>query len=94
MGSTRPLYIRPDLRVRSRTSTDTNRTPGMGPGPLCVGSGSLTTGSQGSGTKSTQTLVKARWGSGADTCPDHTAYASAPHSGGDLLLPRGQLPVT
>jgi hypothetical protein len=25
-----------DLRVRSRTSTSTNRTPGLGPGPLCV----------------------------------------------------------
>jgi hypothetical protein len=71
----------------------TNWTPGMGHRPLCVGSGPLTTGSQCSGTKSTRTLVKARRGSGADTCPDHTAYASAPRSGGDLLLPRGQLPV-
>jgi hypothetical protein len=29
----------------------TNRTAGMGPGPLCVGSGPLTTGSRDSGTE-------------------------------------------
>jgi hypothetical protein len=53
-----------DLWVRSRTSTGTNRTPGMGPGPLCVGSGPLTAESQDSGTKNTWTLIKTRRGSG------------------------------
>jgi hypothetical protein len=50
----------------------------MGSGPLCVGSGSLTAGSRDSGAKNTQALIKARRGSGADTCPDLTVYASAP----------------
>jgi hypothetical protein len=89
-----PYIYEPDLRVRSRTSTGMNRTPGMSPGPLCVGSGPLTIGSRDSGTKSTQTLIKARWGSGADTCLDHAVYASAPCSGGDPMLPRGPLPET
>jgi hypothetical protein len=44
--------------------------------------------------KNTQALIKARRGSRADTCPDHTVYASAPRSGGDPMLPRGLLPVT
>jgi hypothetical protein len=89
-----PCIYRPDLRVRSRTSTGANRTPGTGPGPLCVGSGPLTVGSRDSGTKNTQALIKTRRRSGADTCPDHTVYASAPRSGGDPMLPRGLLPVT
>jgi hypothetical protein len=89
-----PCIHRPDLRARSRTSTGTNRTPGTGPGPLCEGSEPLTAGSRDSGTKSTRTLVKARRGSGADTCPDHKVYASAPCSGGDPMLPHGPLPVT
>jgi hypothetical protein len=72
----------------------TNRTPRTGPGPLCVGSGPLTAGSRDSGTQNTQALVKAKRGSGADTCPDHIVYASAPRSGGDPMLPRGPLPVT
>jgi hypothetical protein len=76
-----PCIYRPDLRARSRTSTGANRTPGTGPGPLCVGSGPLTAGSRDSETKNTQAFIKARRGSGADTCPDHTAYASAPRSG-------------
>jgi hypothetical protein len=63
-----PCLYGPDLRVRSRTSTDANRTPWMGPGPLCVGSGPLTTGSRDSGTKNTRTLLKTKRGSGADTC--------------------------
>jgi hypothetical protein len=70
------------------------RTPGMGPGPLCVGSGPLIAGSRDFETKNTQALITARRGSGADTGPDHTAYASAPRSGGDPMLPRGRLPVT
>jgi hypothetical protein len=71
-----------------------NRTPRMGFEPLYVGSGPLTAGSQDSGAKNTQALIKARRGSGADTCPDHTVYASAPRSGGDPMLPRGLLHVT
>jgi hypothetical protein len=55
-----PCIYGPDLRERSRTSTGTNRTPWMGPRPLCVESGPLTTGSRDSGTKNTRTLLKAR----------------------------------
>jgi hypothetical protein len=88
-------YIRgPNLRIRSGTSMGASRTPKMGSGPLCVGSGPLSAGSRDSGTKSTQALIKARRGSGADTCPDHIEYAPAPRSGGDPMLPRGRLPVT
>jgi hypothetical protein len=66
----------------------------MGSGPLCVGSGPLTAGSRDPGTKNTQALIKARLGSGADTCPDHTVYASAPRSAGAPMLPRGMVHVT
>jgi hypothetical protein len=90
MGSVGPLYI----RVRPKASTGTSRTPGMGPGPLCVGSGPLTAGSRNSEIKSTRALIKTRRGSRADTCPGHAVYASAPRSGGDPMLPRGLLPVT
>jgi hypothetical protein len=83
-----------DLGAGSRTSVGTDRTPGMGLEPLCVGSGPLLVGSRDSGTKSTRTLLKGRRGFGADTCPNHTVYASAPRSGGDPMLPRGPLPVT
>jgi hypothetical protein len=48
-----PCIYRPGLRVRSRTPTDTNRTPRMGSGSLYVGSGPLTAGSRDSGTEST-----------------------------------------
>jgi hypothetical protein len=89
-----PCIYGPDLRAGSRTSTGTNQTPGMGPGPLCVGFGPLTAGSRDSGTKNTQALIKARRGSGADTCPDHTVYVSAPRSGEVPMLPCGLLPVT
>jgi hypothetical protein len=89
-----PCIYGPDLRAGSRTFAGTNRTPGTGPEPLCVGSEPLTVGSRDSETKNTQTLIKARQGSGADTCPDHTACASAPRSGGDPMLPRGLLLVT
>jgi hypothetical protein len=82
-----------DLRAGSRTSASTDRAPETGPGPPCVGARSLTTRSRDS-RRSTRTLIKARRGSGVDTCPDHIAYASAPRSGGDPMLPRGQLPVT
>jgi hypothetical protein len=71
-----------------------SRTFRMGSEPLCVGSGPLSAGSRDSGTKNTQALIKARRGSGADTCPNHTVYDSAPRSGGDPMLPRGLLPVT
>jgi hypothetical protein len=89
-----PYVYRPDLRVRPRTSMGANRTPRMGSEHLCVGSGPLTTGSRDSETKNTQDLIKARQGSRANTCPDHTVYASAPRSGGAPMLPRGLLPVT
>jgi hypothetical protein len=88
-----PYMYGPDLGAGSRTSADTGRTPRTGPGPLYVGSGPLSVGYRDSGIKSTWTLVKARRGSGADTCPDHTVYASAPRSGRDPMLPRGPLPV-
>jgi hypothetical protein len=89
-----PCIYRPGLRVRSRTSTGTNRTPRMGSGPLCVGSGPLTVGSLDSGTENTQALIKAKRGSGAYMCPDLIVYASAPRPGGNPLLPRGLLHVT
>jgi hypothetical protein len=89
-----PCVYGPDLPARSRTSTGANRTPEADPGPLCVGSRPLTTGSRDYETKNTQALIKARWGSEANTCPDHTTYAPAPCSGGAPMLPRGTLPVT
>jgi hypothetical protein len=89
-----PCIYRPDLRVRSRTSTGANPTPRMGSGPLYVGSGPLTAGSRDSGTESTQALIKARRGSGAGTCLDLTIYASAPRSGGAPMLPHGVVRVT
>jgi hypothetical protein len=55
----RPLYIQTGPRVRSKISTGANRTPRTGPGPPCVGSEPLTVGSQDSGTKNTQALIKA-----------------------------------
>jgi hypothetical protein len=88
-----PYIYRPDPRIRSRTSTGASQTPGTGPGPLYVGSRPLTAGSQDSGTKNTQTLIKAMRGSRADMCPDRTVCASAPRSGGDPMLPRGLLLV-
>jgi hypothetical protein len=60
-----PCIYGPDLRAGSRTSAGTDRTPGMGPGPLCVGSGQLSAGPRDSGTKNTQALIKATRGSGA-----------------------------
>jgi hypothetical protein len=85
-----------NLRARIRTSTGTKQTPGRVPDgrtPQGGGSGPLTVGSRDSKAKNTQALIKAERGSGADTCPDHIAYASAHRSGGDLMLPRAQLPV-
>jgi hypothetical protein len=58
------------------------------------GSGLLTVGSRDSKAKNTQTLIKARRESDADTCPDHTASAPTPRTGEDPMLPRGLLPVT
>jgi hypothetical protein len=66
----------------------------MGSGPLYAGSGPLTAGSRDSGTENAQALIKARRGSGANTCPDLIVYASAPRLGGDPMLPRGLLHVT
>jgi hypothetical protein len=59
-----------------------------------VGSGPLTAGSQDSRIENTQDLIKARRGSGADTCPDLTVYASPPYSGEAPMLPRGMEHVT
>jgi hypothetical protein len=39
-------------------------------------------------------LTQGQTGSGADMCPDHTVYSSAPRPSGDPMLPRGPLPVT
>jgi hypothetical protein len=89
-----PWIHSPNLRAGSRTSASADWTPGTGSGPPCVGPRSLTTRSRDSRRRSTQTLIKARRRSGADTCPDHIAYASTPRSGGDPMLPRGQLSVT
>jgi hypothetical protein len=76
-----------DLHGRVPDPWDGSRTP------LC-GVRATPTGSQDSGTKNTQALIKARRGSGADTCRDHTVCTSAPRSGGNPMLPRGLLPVT
>jgi hypothetical protein len=89
-----PRMYRLDLRAGSRTSVEIDRTPRTGPGPLCVGSGPPSAGSRDSGTKNTQALIKARRGPGADTCPDHTMYTSAPRPGGAPMLQHGLLPVT
>jgi hypothetical protein len=83
-----------DPRARFKTSTGTNQTTGTGPGPPQEGSGPLTVGSWDSKEKNTQALIKARRGSGANTCPDHTSTAPTPRSGGDPMLPHGLLPVT
>jgi hypothetical protein len=89
-----PCIYRPGLWVRSRTSTGSNRTPRMGSRPLYEGSELPTAGSRDSWPKNTQALIKARRGSGADTCPDLIVYASAPSPGGDPMLPRGLLHMT
>jgi hypothetical protein len=89
-----PCIYRPSLWVRSRTPTGADQTPRMGSGPLCVGSGPLTVGSRDSGIENTQALIKARRGSGADTCPDLIVYTSAPRPGGDPMLSCGLLHVT
>jgi hypothetical protein len=62
--------------------------------PSRGGSGPLTVGSRDSKAKNTQAVINAKRGSGADTCPDHTACAPTPRSGGDPMLPRGLLHVT
>jgi hypothetical protein len=58
------------------------------------GSGLLTVGSRDPKAKNTQALIKARRGSDANTCPDHTSCAPTPRLGRDPMLPRGLLPVT
>jgi hypothetical protein len=89
-----PCIYRPRLRVRSRTPTGANQTPRMGFEPLYVGSRPLIAGSRDSGTENAQALIKARRGSGADTCPDLIVYASAPRPGGDPMLPHGLIHMT
>jgi hypothetical protein len=76
-----------DLHRYKLDPWDRSRTPQEG-------SGLLTVGSRDSKAKNTQALIKARQGSGADTCPDHTVSTPTPCSGGDPMLPRGLLPVT
>jgi hypothetical protein len=63
-----PWIHRPDYRAGFRLLTVGSRL-------LTVGSGLLTVGSRDSKAKNSQALIKARRGSGADTCPDHTACA-------------------
>jgi hypothetical protein len=70
--SARPLGKVQNLHERGRTPGTSPRTP-----TLWAGSGPLTARSQDSQAKDTQALIKVRRGSGADTCLDHTAYASA-----------------
>jgi hypothetical protein len=76
-----------DLHRYKPDPWDGSRTPREG-------SGLLTVGSRDSKAKNTQALIKARWGSDADTCPAYTASTPTPRSGGGLVLPRGLLPVT
>jgi hypothetical protein len=66
---------------------DGSRTPQEGSGPLSVGP-------RDAKEKNTQALVKARQGSGADTCPNQAADAPTPRSGGGPMLPRDISPVT
>jgi hypothetical protein len=89
-----PLYIQTGPPGKVPDLHGCKLDPRMGSGPLCVRSGPLTVGSQVSGIENTQALIKARRGSGADTCPDLTVYASAPRSGGAPMLPRGMVHVT
>jgi hypothetical protein len=64
---------------KCRTPIRTDRTSGQGPeppracpGPLCRVRATHSK-VRDSGAKNTQALTKARQGSGADTCLDHTA---------------------
>ena len=92
--STGPLYMRVGPPSKVQDPHEHKPDPRMGSGPLYVGSGTLTAGSQDSGTENTHALIKARRGSGADTCPDLIVYTSAPRPGGDPMVPRGLLRVT
>jgi hypothetical protein len=82
------------------TSGRGSRPPQVQNGPLgwvpdlSGGSGPLTVGSRDPKAKNTQALIEAMLGSGADTCPDHTACTPTPPSGGDPMPPRGPLLVT
>jgi hypothetical protein len=90
-----PLDTQPEPSGRVQDLPEsTDRTPETGPGPPYVGPRSLTTRSRDSRRRSTQTLLKAKWGSGANTCLDRIEYVPAPRSGGDPMLPRGQPHVT
>jgi hypothetical protein len=76
-----------DLHRYKPDPWDESRTPREG-------SGLFTVGSRDSKAKNTEALIKARRGSGADTCPAHTTSTPTPCSGGGPVLPRGLLPVT
>jgi hypothetical protein len=71
-----PLYIQPG-------------PPGTARGSLQMRSGPLTTRSRDSRAENTLPWVTVGHGSGADTCPGLVLYTSAPHSGGDPMLPCG-----
>jgi hypothetical protein len=87
--------------------TYTDRTSRQGPGPPRVQTGppgrvpdlsvwvrATLSRVPGFWDKEYPDLVEDQAGSGADTCPGHAVYASAPRSGGDSMLPCGPLPVT
>jgi hypothetical protein len=76
-----------DLHKYKPDPWDGSRTPQEG-------SGLLTVGSRDPNAKNTKALIKAKRGSGVDTCLDHTMCAPTPRSGGDPMLPRGLQPVT
>jgi hypothetical protein len=88
-----PYMYGPNLWVRSRTSTGVPGPLGRVLDPPYAGSKPLTARSRDPGTKNTQTLIKVRRGSEADTCPDHNTCASTPRSGGFPMLPHGRLPM-
>jgi hypothetical protein len=68
MGKCRtPVHVDRTSGARPKTPASATRTSRLGPGPLCVGSGLPTAGSQDSGAENTQALL--RQGSGADICP-------------------------
>jgi hypothetical protein len=89
-----PWMHRPDFLAGFKTSTSANQTPRMGPEPLRRGSGPLSVEPRDAKEKNTQALVKARQGSGADTCSDQVADAPTPRSGGGPMLPRDISPAT
>jgi hypothetical protein len=62
-----PVHVDRTSGARSRTPASATRTSGTGSGPLYMGSGLPTAGSQDSGAEDTQALL--RQGSGANMSP-------------------------